>query len=99
MALDADEERVIRHLHRLHQLVGGTGRGDETGGHIPDCLVMHAVDGQCLRFRDPGQTAVGLQGHGVGGERVGEGLGVGQREITLYLAGNILPDGAAQADV
>lgn len=101
MPLDAQEEGIVRRVDGLDHLVGGVAADLQPGGQIFDGLVMHAVhrDGGVVLAQDAGQQGAGDHVHGVGRNLVGEGLAVGDGEIRLKLAGDILVQGAAHGRV
>lgn len=61
--------------------------------------MVHTVDMDFPGAGDPGQEGFRYHGDSVGGDFIGKGLGMGDGEILLKLAGNILVDITPQADI
>ena len=100
MPLDTHKEGgIVWHFHTLNQFMRGKTGCGQFWRQTADCLVVHTVDLDFIAACDLEQAASGEDGDGVGGNLISKRLGMGDGEILLKLAGDILIDIASKSDI
>lgn len=90
---------IFRHFHTFDQVMGRMARSSKAWRKTADSLMVHTVDLDGMVLRNLSQEGTWSNSDSMGRNFIGKRLHMSNREILCKLAGKILVDIAAKADI